>query len=435
MKHALRLLGVALAAALTALALGQAADQPPGQDPPWVAHNKAARAAREAKNYAEYRTHLLALNDLFFGHPTVVYSLAVAEAQLGNRDAALKWLNTFAAMGLYQKVAADPNLTALRDTAEFQQVTRRLDDNLHPISRSTRVFALPSTSFVAEDIAWDPRDKRFLISSVRKRSIIAVDASGHATDFVTPAHDGIWSVLALAADPPRGVLWASTAAMPIGEGYQKSDEGRTALLKYDLHSGALLKRYDLAAGPGGHVLGDMTISSRGDVYVSDSLGGPVYTLQDERLKPVCDKKEFRSPQTPALFPGEKKLFVADYGRGIAIVDLATRAVSWLHATPDISLIGIDGLYRAGNDLIAVQNGTNPMRLLRIKLDSTLTRVLSWETMEANSPGLGSPNHGVIVGDTFYFIADSGWDQFDDDGRPIPNAPATAPAVWKMSLKR
>jgi hypothetical protein len=30
-------------------------------------------------------------------------------------------------------------------------------------------------------------------------------------------------------------------------------------------------------------------------------------------------------------------------------------------------------------------------------------------LEANWPGLGEPTHGEIVGDSFYFLANSGWD--------------------------
>ena len=48
-----------------------------------------------------------------------------------------------------------------------------------------------------------------------------------------------------------------------------------------------------------------------------------------------------------------------------MVDLATREVSWLKPTIDVSLTGINGLYRFGNELIAVQNGSNPMRLMRM----------------------------------------------------------------------
>jgi hypothetical protein len=269
----------------------------PGDDaPPWVAHQQAARAAREAKDYAAYRTHLLALNDLFFGHPTIVYSLAVAELQLGNRDAALKWLTTFATMGLYQNVVGDPSLAALRELPEFQQLIRRMEENQRPVSHSTLAFALSEPAFIVEDIAWDARGKRFFVSSMRKRKIIVVDAAGRSSDFVPAARQGIWSVLALAVDSRHGVLWASTAAMPQGEGYQKADEGRTALLKYDLRSGALLKRYDLAAGLGQHVLGDMTLSAAGDVYVSDCATRSTFA----RLRLPCCCPERRSCLSPTM---------------------------------------------------------------------------------------------------------------------------------------
>jgi len=399
-----------------------------GQDAPWVAHQQAARAAREAKDFVGYRAHLLALNELFTGHPNVLYSLAVAETQLGNRDAAIQWLATLASMGLTQDTAKDPTFAPFADLPAFQAVQKRMAENRQPVSHSTLAFPLPEAGMISEDIAWDAKGKRFFISSVRKHKIVAADAAGRVSDFATTK----WPVLALAVDSKRNVLWASTAAMPHGEGYDPKDAGRTAMLKYDLRTGAQLARFDLEAS-GEHVLGDMTISSSGEIFVSDSVGGPVYTVRNNRLEAVCDKKHFRSPQNPVLLPGEKKLLVADYGRGIAIVDLATRDVTWLATNGDVSLIGIDGMYLFHHDLIAVQNGSSPMRLMRMTLDAAFTRVLSWRVIEANTPGLGSPSHGVVVGGTFYFLANTGWEQFNDDGAPVPNARFTPPAVWRLRL--
>jgi hypothetical protein len=37
-------------------------------------------------------------------------------------------------------------------------------------------------------------------------------------------------------------------------------------------------------------------------------------------------------------------------------------------------------------------------------DLTRQRIL-----EANAPGLGSPTHGTFLGQTFYFVANTGWD--------------------------
>jgi hypothetical protein len=101
--------------------------------------------------------------------------------------------------------------------------------------------------------------------------------------------------------------------------------------------------------------------------------------------------------------------VPDYSRGVSIVTLATRDSKSLEHAADLSLGGIDGLYLEGRTMIAIQNGTTPERVIRMHLDAGLTRVLRWETIEANWQGLGDPTHGVRVGNRFYFIANSGWD--------------------------
>jgi hypothetical protein len=90
--------------------------------------------------------------------------------------------------------------------------------------------------------------------------------------------------------------------------------------------------------------------------------------------------------------------------------------------------GIDGLYLVGHTLIAIQNGTMPERVVRLELDAALSRVERWEPVESRSAGLGDPTHGVVVGPTFYFIANSGWDRFNDDGTVKPDVRATAPVI-------
>jgi hypothetical protein len=38
-------------------------------------------------------------------------------------------------------------------------------------------------------------------------------------------------------------------------------------------------------------------------------------------------------------------------------------------------------------------------------------------IERSTSGLGDPTHGVVAGGKFYYIANSGWDRIEDDGRP------------------
>ncbi len=404
-----------------------------GAETSWIEqYVQAATAANKtctAKEFAECRTHLLRANEALGGRADIVYRLASVEASLGNKQAALDWLSLYSKSGLtFADPASEPEFEALKNTPEFAAILARLKSARQPVSSSKPFLTLPEKDLIAEDIAYDPAGGRFFISSVRHRKILSVTKRGKVTEFVPEGQPDIWAILALRVDSKRKVLWASTAAMPEAIGFSKQEEGRSALLKYSLESGALLKRYDLKTDAK-HALGDMTVSSSGDVYASDGLGA-VYWVEHSRdtMEPLFEKGTFRSPQTPALSSDETRLFIPDYSRGISVVDLATRKWKLLEHPKELSIGGIDGLYLKDRTMIAVQNGSTPPRLIRMSLDDSLTRITQWATLEANWPGLGAPTHGVIVGDQFYFIANSGWDRMNDDGSVKPGTAFEAPQI-------
>jgi sugar lactone lactonase YvrE len=377
-----------------------------------------------AKEWVGCREHLLRLEELLDGRVDIVYRLAKAEAMLGNKAGALARLEVFSKSGLtFAEPGAAAEFVSLKNRPEFEAVLERVKEARAPRSASQLFLTLPEADLIAEDIAYDSRGGSFYISSVRHSKILEIDRHGVSREFAR----GAWPILALGVNSKRRILWASSAAMPQGIGYRKEDEGRSALLKYSLDTRVLLKRYDVA-NDAKHSLGDLTLSAAGDVYVSDGEGA-VYWVDHAKdtLEILVPKGVFHSPQTPALSPDGRRLFVPDYSRGIGIVDLATRQVKMLEHPKELSLGGIDGMYLSGRTLIAIQNGTAPERLIRMTLDAALTRVLEWETIEANWAGLGDPTHGVVVGDQFYFIANSGWDRMADDGSLKPGAifePAT-----------
>jgi sugar lactone lactonase YvrE len=403
-------------------------------DSTWQDHRIAARDAYNSGNFAGYRSQLLRLYDLMSGSPQVVYSLAVAEAKLHDEEGALGYIAQFASMGLTANISTDSAFASLRDKAQFQEVLRRMERNESPTSRSSVAFKLPEADMLSEDISYDQVAGQFFVSSVRKGKIVAVGRDSQVTDFITSGSNGVWGILAVAVDPVRRVLWATTLATPMTVGFQPSDSGRTALLQYDLGTHKLLHRYDLPVADGPHALGDMTVSSKGDVYVSDGAAGIVYVLRggSAQLTVVVAPGDLPSPQTPVLSADELRLYVADYIRGIAIVDLSTGAVSWLSHPKDLAVSGIDGLYRSGNTLFAIQNGTSPERVIQMKLDATGKSVVNWDLIEANSDGLGEPTHGVIVESDFYFIANSGWDRLERDGT-VRQGGFTAPFVRRFPL--
>jgi hypothetical protein len=389
--------------------------------PRWRALNQEARAAIQAKDDTKLRETLLDLKPLMPGNPRIAYNLTSADARLGNRPAALTGLRNLAGMGLVYDFAAAEDFTSLRESAEFAAVLRQIDENRKPITHAVTAFTLAERDLIPEDIAYDSKTRRFFVSSVRKGKILTGDGKQFAR--------ADWSVFALRVDALHRILWATTAWIEQCERCEAADEGKTSLLAFDLDSGALKRHIE---SPVKGVLGDLTISRNGEIYVSEGLHGALFRLRpgSGELERLDVPGEFPSPQTPALSADEKTLYIPDYLRGIAAMDLATHAVQWLQPADDVALSGIDGLYVYGDSFLAVQNGTTPPRLIRFSLG-----LKKQEVLEANWPGLGDPTHGVMVGNAFYFIANSGWGEYDQHGKKKADSAPVESTIRKITMAK
>ncbi len=341
------------------------------------------------------------------GNPRMLYNAAACDSQLGHTETALAELRSLADTGLYFNLNEDDDFAPLHVTTAYQAVLQQMEQNRRPVNRSSLEATIVDRDIIGEDLAYDPISHRFLISSAADGRIVTADGRVFAK---TP-----WAALALGIDRANRLLWVSTAWLPHCATCDHADEGKTALMAFDLNTGGVRQRID--APPG--VLGDMTINRAGDVFVSDGKAGAIYVLQaGSAILARLDKPgEFASPQTPALSADERTLYVPDYVRGIAAIDLATHNVRWMKPSGSLALSGIDGFYRAKDGFIAVQNGTEPPRVVRFSADLKTQEVLA-----ANNAWLGEPTHGTFADGAFYFIANSGWDAYDENGKRKPGPP-------------
>lgn len=395
-------------------------------------HGKLRAQAREAylkRDYAAAQPLLEQLYQFTNGSSRAVYNLASVAAAQGDKDRALKWLGIFVDMGQAMDLSGDPSLKILESDARFRELTNRMQQNQQPVDHSAVAFKIPDPELLTEDIAYDPKQKNYYVSSIRAHKIIRIDATGRTSDFVTSDD----SFFALRLDPNHRVLWATTSAL---KGYAfapEKDWGKSELIEYDLQSRRVLARFSLRDDKQSHALGDMTVTPGGDVVVSDGEAGGVYLLRrgSKQLEKLSD--EFVSPQTPAMHPDGRQVFVPDYLRGIGILDIQTHQVRWLRHPENIALNGIDGLYFHREALLAIQNGTTPERVVRIELSPALDAVIKLDVIQANTEHFGDPTHGVTVGNDFYYITNSGWDAFDDHGHLKPGERLTNPVIMKFPL--
>jgi hypothetical protein len=180
----------------------------------------------------------------------------------------------------------------------------------------------------------------------------------------------------------------------------------------------------------------MSVAEDGTVYVTDSIGGGVYRLrgdpQTAKLEKIADG--LFSPQTPVLARDGKRLFVADYSLGIAVIDLTAigpaSKVTYLPHPENVAVVTLDGLFLSGDSLIGIQNGIEPARIMRFRLNHAQTEITAAEVIE-QSERMGDPTHVIAADGWFYVSANVGWSKVDDAGKLKPGESFTAPVLLRF----
>lgn len=397
-------------------------------------YRQQAAAAYKAKDYALAIDNLKKALDLIPDHPTLFYNIAAISALQGKKSDAIAWLLKVAAMGLALHPEKDADFDSIKDSEEFKDVLRKFESNKAPVINSTTAFTIHEKGLITEGLAYDPVGETFFVSSIHKRKILAINKSGESKTFADE-QAGLWSVLGMKVDAKRRFLWATSTAFPQMVNFNKEQENSSAVLKFDLKTGKLIKRYLLPNKPKPHALGDLTIDSNGDVFTTDSLTPAVYVIHPEKdeIELFLENDGFVSPQGLAFSGDERHLFMADYSTGLFDIDVRTKRVVHLPPLEGATLLGIDGLYFHKGSLVGVQNGVSPWRVVRIFLSDDFKRVGRLQVIEANNPLFDEPTLGVLVKGSFYFIANSQWGLVDEKGQLGPADKLADPIVLRVKL--
>ncbi len=402
-----RISTLALALALLASAAGPARTAP----------GQAAGAAARLAELERLRTRSP-------DNPGILFELAVARASAGDVNEAADALNAAIDRGLDPDETELKAFEARRSVPVVAKALQRAAQARQVIATSQIAFRLAEPDLIPEGLAYDPLDRAFFIGSVLKNKIVRVvpvdarEAASLATarfaqarDFSAPG-DGLWSVLGMKVDSARRVLWACTYAGRAAG----TDRGRAAVVRYDLRTGVLAKRYAQDNADGRHLFNDLAVTTGGDVYLTDTDANRVY-----RIRAATDRLEVFTasvvgPNGIALSPDDRFLYVADYLDGLVRFTLATGERRVLDHSNRVNVAGIDGLYFHAGTLVGVQNAAGTPRVVQFVLRPSLDGVESMRVLECRNPLFDIPTTGTIAGDEFYYLATSELDALDENGR-------------------
>jgi len=378
---------------------------------------KEASSAREAHDARHLLAALEQMNALRPRHPTILVNLIAAYAMNGRADDAIAVAERLLRMKVFFD-ASRVDFDALRGDSRFLRISdalRKLRDER--VAGAHVAFRIPEKGLIPEGLAWDPKSGRYFVSSVRLGKIIQIDRRHHASDFFRGGKAGIHGLSGIGIDRGRRLLWACSTASSRFAPYKKGEPNDPSIVAFDLKDGKVVRRIPFDEKNG--FCDDLTVSDDGTLYVSDSTGAVLIAAPNEnRLTTLVPRGRIRSPQGSALSADGRLLYVADYGGPIRAVDLRTGDVAPLRLPDDFQPMGIDGITRDRNRLIAVQNGIEPNRVVELTLSGDGLAVRDWKILEMNHPLMDEPTIGKMVGDIYYFVGASQGNQFDA-GNPDP----------------
>jgi sugar lactone lactonase YvrE len=385
-------------------------------------------AAYQAEDYAAMRVAADKSLEARPEYPGALFNKAFSEVLDGDADAAMETLGRLIEKQIDYGIQNVEAFEPLAAHPVWDSYLANVDSIRKPVGNAEVFASFDNPDFIPEGIAV-AEGGGVVLGSIRHGQLLI---EAHDTDDLLLGPSGHWSVFGMRFDDREG-LWFASSRVPQYSGISDRSAYMAGLFRLDLDTLEIGHRARLPVNGNDQVLGDLVIADNDTIYTTDSIDGPVYrySIADDEYSTLVPKGVFGSPQGLVLDANSEHLYVADYIGGLYRVSLDNGAVERLSVPASISDFGIDGLYRHGNRLIAIQNGIQPHRVVALSLSADGLAIKSSETLAMNLPEFDEPTLGTIVGDDFYFVANSHWNRFDADNN-LPDD-LVGPIVLKIGL--
>ncbi|MEM6766431.1 MAG: hypothetical protein AAF655_15965 [Bacteroidota bacterium] len=391
-------------------------------------YQQAAEAYKN-NNFLSFFQKLLWLDLQLPENPSVLYNLAAAYTLTGNNEKAVETLQQALWLNSELPFESEEDFSSLHEMDSYQSMVKWHQELIEPKKIGVTAWKLEEMDFHPEGITYDAEQGTYYIGSVRKGKIIHIKKGGEFEELDLTGK----LQSALGMQVYNGRLWICSTPIPEMMGFEESMQA--ALLCWDIQSETLLTSY--AAPHPRAILGDLVVSNSGTVYISnsDTKHPVIYQLNDKEsvLEVIYDGENdgLISLQGLALDHTDSYLFFSDYKYGLFRLELSTGSIEKMgYKYP---LKGIDGLSYYHGALIAIHNGLSPHRIMKYELNKGLDHIEHADYLEKALPEMDEPTLGVVVGDEFYYVANSPWAYYDEN-KNILTEKISAPIIRKFSLK-
>ncbi|MEJ0054665.1 MAG: hypothetical protein WDN75_02890 [Bacteroidota bacterium] len=236
----------------------------------------------------------------------------------------------------------NPDLVSLKERNDFINLVKLQQGLSTPVINSDTAFTVKDRQLHAEGIAYNPGAKTFYLGSIHHRKIVKVDTDGRTTDFIKNPPPETASIFGIKIDGKKKFLWACSSALPETKDYNESIPSN--VYKYDLN-GNVISSFAPPSDVKGAIFGDILLSRKDEVYVSDSKNNLILKVNEStrKLERFFESADFLNIQGITFSDDNSIMFVADYMGGVYKLEMKTKRLTKIECLADVAVKGIDGL--------------------------------------------------------------------------------------------
>lgn len=398
------------------------------------------QVAKGTYDKKQYRRHLMVMERLVELRPlnaTWKFNLARAYALLDKKSEAYNTLIELQNAGLSYPIGDAEGFDLIKGTGVFDYIEKGMQDNGDQYGEGEVVHKVNKgySGMLFQSMAFDEQNNRFLLPSVRSGDIYQVDANGKLSVFVDANEAQDFGAVDIVIDNKNAVFWVASATMPQYNGTTQENFGSAKINKYRLSDGKLLTEVDLSNLAKPLLLNNFTLMSSGDVIAFNPFTKELFKFsKDGKTNEVfATLPQFNAIQAIAIDDEDQVLYLADYDLGIVLLNLENKKMIPLVDSPKVNLSGVEELFYDDGDLIVIQSGVQPQRVLRVILQQK-AGFKSMVPLEANNPNFAALSKGALGKDDVYYFANNQWSKMDLAGNLLPDEQWQDLIIMKTPLR-
>lgn len=368
-----------------------------------------AEAAIEEENWLRLLQTTILLRKQQPYEPEHFVNMVRASAMMGRPTSAYHYMLQMQQQGLSYDFDQLDETIDLRGTEVYDYMNDLLIRAGDPAGDAEASFELDTELALPTSLAWDPTRERFLVAAAGEGVIFSVNGNGKTREILKANEEnGLWAIMDIAVDEVRNRLWVSSAAIPQFAGFQEADAGNSGLFAFELDSLKLVGTYLPNDTNAPFEFGPLAVSAEGDVYVADRQVPVVYRkpADSHLIAPFVVDTELYGFRDIAISENGARIYLADINKGILVIDPENETAAMLEGPETLNLGGIEGMYQVGNELVLIQSGIQPQRLLALQLDASGGKVEEVRPMAIALDLFDRPAGGTLHDKAVYYFASS-----------------------------